>query len=651
MPLQDRFLFRFCFILTVIFISLILVNPRRSFAGDATQDVRKSTEQLTEDDFEWADGWEEVGVPKLAEQGEAEAQYLLGNRYSIGYGVSQDYKEAVRWYQKAAEQGCANAQYNLGVAYSTGQGVPQDYKKAVKWYRKAAEQGDSSGQYGIGCMYYIGQGVPRDYKEAVNWLRKSAKQGDAGAQCRLARMYQDGDGAPQDHKKALYWFIKAAEQGNVWAQYFLGAIYKDGQSIPQNYEEAAKWYRKAAEQGNVKAQISLAIAYRNGDGVPQDHKKALCWFTKVAEQGNADAQYFLGTMYEFGQGVQDYKKAFKWYRRAAEQGNARGQCMLGSMYYTGQGVPQDYKEAFNWLRKSAKRGDAFAQYTLGIMYDKGQGVPQDYIRAYAWFNLAASQGNTDAAGHRNDLANTFMTPQQIAAAQEHTVELQDKIENRSSAATSETEKPQSKGLGTGFFITRDGYILTCYHVIEKANSVKVLVGDKMYEADIEQIDIHNDLSLLKIRGVFPAIAFSPARSAKLGESIFTIGYPNPVLQGYAAKLTRGEINSLSGCRDDPRLYQISAPVQPGNSGGALVDENGYVVGIVVAVLDERAALKITGSLPQNVNYAIKGAYALAFLDALPEVSRELMDPKKNPKKSFDKIVEHVKKCTVMVITY
>ncbi|MCK4618977.1 MAG: trypsin-like peptidase domain-containing protein [Desulfobacterales bacterium] len=71
-------------------------------------------------------------------------------------------------------------------------------------------------------------------------------------------------------------------------------------------------------------------------------------------------------------------------------------------------------------------------------------------------------------------------------------------------------------------ITWDSYILTCYHVVEKANSVQVLVCDKMYEADIEQIDMHNDLSLLKIWGVFPAIAFSPARSAKLGESIFLL---------------------------------------------------------------------------------------------------------------------------------
>jgi TPR repeat protein len=100
MPLQDRFIFRFGFILTVIFISLILVNPRRSFAGDAT-DIRK-----------------------LAEQGVADAQYRLGLIYYSGRGVPQDYKEAVRWHRKAAEQGYAKAQHELGRMYNIGYGVP-----------------------------------------------------------------------------------------------------------------------------------------------------------------------------------------------------------------------------------------------------------------------------------------------------------------------------------------------------------------------------------------------------------------------------------------------------------------------------------------------------------------------------------------------
>jgi TPR repeat protein len=78
--------------------------------------------------------------------------------YDNGQGVTQDYKESVKWYTKAAEQGNDSAQCNLGVMYNNGEGVPQDYKEAVKWYTKAAEQGYAQAQYNLGLMYYNGQG-------------------------------------------------------------------------------------------------------------------------------------------------------------------------------------------------------------------------------------------------------------------------------------------------------------------------------------------------------------------------------------------------------------------------------------------------------------------------------------------------------------
>jgi tetratricopeptide (TPR) repeat protein len=105
-------------------------------------------------------------IIKHAEQGNANAQNLVGEMYFLGKGVKQDYQEAAKWYRKAAEQGDANAQYNLGFMYKNGQGVKQDYqeaakwyRKAAKWYRKAAEQGDANAQYNLGFMYENGQGV------------------------------------------------------------------------------------------------------------------------------------------------------------------------------------------------------------------------------------------------------------------------------------------------------------------------------------------------------------------------------------------------------------------------------------------------------------------------------------------------------------
>ena len=95
---------------------------------------------------------------------------------------AKDYPEALRWYRKAAEQGDARAQYNLGNMYRNGRGVKQDNHEAMRWYRKAAEQGEALAQSNLGVMYAEGRGVKRDDREAVRWYRKAAEQGHASAQ-------------------------------------------------------------------------------------------------------------------------------------------------------------------------------------------------------------------------------------------------------------------------------------------------------------------------------------------------------------------------------------------------------------------------------------------------------------------------------------
>ena len=90
--------------------------------------------------------------------------------YRNGKGVTQDNKEAVKWYRLAAEQGHVDAQYNLGWMYDKGRGVTQDYKEAMKWFRLAAEQGDEVAQYNLGFMYANERGVIQDLVVAHMWL-------------------------------------------------------------------------------------------------------------------------------------------------------------------------------------------------------------------------------------------------------------------------------------------------------------------------------------------------------------------------------------------------------------------------------------------------------------------------------------------------
>jgi len=112
----------------------------------------------------------------------------------------------------------------------------------------------------------------------------------------------------------------------------------------------------------------------------------------------------------------------------------------------------------------------------------------------------------------------------------------------------------------------------------------------------------------------------------------------------------GSSASLSGAQDDARYFQISVAVQPGNSGGALVDERGNVVGVVSAKLSARAALATSGALPENVNYAVKSSFLLGFLESVPEMSAKLKEPN-TKEREFEDVVKSAEQAAVLVLVY
>ena len=116
-------------------------------------------------------------------------------------------------YAQTAQQGNAEAQFILGKSYFEGRGVPNDSYAAAAWYRKAAEQGHTRAQVNLGFMYENGWGVAKDYGQALVWYRKAAKQGNAEAQSNLGSSYANGRGVPQDYVAAHLWFNLAAIAG------------------------------------------------------------------------------------------------------------------------------------------------------------------------------------------------------------------------------------------------------------------------------------------------------------------------------------------------------------------------------------------------------------------------------------------------------
>ena len=181
-----------------------------------------------------------------AEQGDAKAQYTLGNTYQDGDGVEKDSVEAVKWFRKSAEQGFAKSQFSLGVAYDNGDGVDERPAEAVWWFRKAAEQGFAKAQKSLGNAYYTGDGVKKNSAESVHWYRLAAEQRHADAQFSLGVAYYIGDGVPKDSVEAVKWFRKAAEQGYADAQCYLGDAYELGAGVPKDALEAYAWYNNSA---------------------------------------------------------------------------------------------------------------------------------------------------------------------------------------------------------------------------------------------------------------------------------------------------------------------------------------------------------------------------------------------------------------------
>ena len=179
-----------------------------------------------------------------------------------------------------------------------------------------------------------------------------------------------------------------------------------------------------------------------------------------------------------------------------------------------------------------------------------------------------------------------------------------------------TQTPQLTGSGTAFAINTDGFFLTNNHVISGCANVLLRgVGNSSLEARVWAYDPTNDLALLKTSEMAgPALRFAENSQLRLGQNVIVIGYPLPDKLAHGVKVTTGNISSLAGMNDDTRHVQVTAPIQPGNSGGPVLDKGGNIIGVVVSTLGMNTAVE-TGAIPQNVNFAIKASIVRVFLDS------------------------------------
>ena len=171
------------------------------------------------------------------------------------------------------------------------------------------------------------------------------------------------------------------------------------------------------------------------------------------------------------------------------------------------------------------------------------------------------------------------------------------------------------GSGTAFFISDEGHLITNHHVVNYCNITKVNYFGKTGTAKILAYDKVNDLALLET-DITPKDKFDISnRDPKLLDDIYVAGYPFGKAVSSSVKVTKGVVSALAGSQDNYALVQIDAAIQPGNSGGPIVNTSGDVVGVAVAKLDFKDAMESYGVIPENTNFGIKSSILKNFTSA------------------------------------
>jgi S1-C subfamily serine protease len=242
-------------------------------------------------------------------------------------------------------------------------------------------------------------------------------------------------------------------------------------------------------------------------------------------------------------------------------------------------------------------------YTPGTLETAGLGLPS-VTGVVQYYRSSAT-------------ASPSAQPMQPTTTTTTTTAPQSEVPASTNSNTGQETTRTIKATGTGFIIDAIGHILTEQHVIDGCGGVSVGGPDeKVRQSAVVASDEANDLALLKAPNSIAQFAhFRTGTEIRQGEGIVAVGYPFAGLLAYGTNVTTGTVSALAGLRNDARMLQVTAPVQPGNSGGPLLDASGNVVGLVEAELDAITIVKATGDIPQNVNFAIKSSIVRTFAEA------------------------------------
>jgi S1-C subfamily serine protease len=420
--------------------------------------------------------------------------------------------------------------------------------------------------------------------------------------------------------------------------------------------------------------LAIGVLYSRGQGVQRNASIAARWLTRAAQQNFAPAMYGMGNIHLRGQGVERSRvQAYKWFHLALNKGFVKAASprqdlarrmsrreIRRAVFLARRWRPKSkpairiVQQALIRLGFSVRVADGLpgAHTTDALMaYQRSRGlVPDGRInvrllnRLYREANLSQVAPVRGARIAAADPDNRRQPPPRIAARPQpggaegsgsgsapgpaaRPAPNGNDLPGRADGRRAERSRPRPparrpgtgrlRSTGTGFVVSKAGHIVTNRHVVNQCRSVAIRWADgDAGRARILAISKRADLALLKTDAKIRHIAkFRSGSRLRQGEDIAIFGFPLSGLLSSSGNLTAGSVAALAGLRDDPGIMQISAPVQPGNSGGPVFDQKGRIVGVVVSKLNAARIAKLVKDIPQNINFAIKASVATNFLES------------------------------------
>jgi TPR repeat protein len=430
-------------------------------------------------------------------QGDPVSQVKLAEHLLEKSARVKDWPVIIKMLTSAANSGSIKAQLKLGAMYKDGYGVYQNIKTSISWFQQAAKLGSKEAIIYLAALENEHFYTHKDPDALVKVLLDEAKEENPLAQFNLAQRLSEGTNTITKEANNLFrnsfnGFLRTASKADCSAQYHIGFMLQEGKGVVKNFKTASEWYLKAANLGFAKAQLKLGMMLINGEGIPENRTTGVSWLKKAAEQGLKDAKRKLAELFPESEAKPGFPEPIVYardrFKKAEEQArtnfledlshmllcdeclpmkeftepkvlaltfpsadmllpyvgspfchlklvahepfflnqliqnvtanaNIYTQVALGYLYYFGEAVPQKIPEAVQWFRKGTAQGIDIAQVALGKMLFSGQGVLQNFTEGAKLFKKAAEQGNADA---QNNLAvalyNGLGVPKDIVAS-------------------------------------------------------------------------------------------------------------------------------------------------------------------------------------------------------------------------------------------